>query len=90
MNANEGIEDGDALRIAGLTKLYPNLIQVPEVVTKVDFVGIVRGHKIAEMNTVGCKTVTAADTVEQLFTLLENGRLGGDFQLHPGGLTPGK
>lgn len=39
-NANEGIDDGQALRMAGLDKLYPNLIQVPEPVIANDFVAI--------------------------------------------------
>jgi polar amino acid transport system substrate-binding protein len=30
INANEGIEDGDLTRIAGLDSQYPNLIRVPE------------------------------------------------------------
>jgi polar amino acid transport system substrate-binding protein len=30
INANEGSEDGDLTRIAGLEKTYPNLIRVPE------------------------------------------------------------
>ncbi len=29
-NANEGIEDGDLTRIAGMEKTYPNLVMVPE------------------------------------------------------------
>lgn len=38
LNANAGIEDGLALRIAGLENQYPNLIRVPEVLVKNDFV----------------------------------------------------
>lgn len=30
INANSGLADGDANRIAGLSKAYPNLVQVPE------------------------------------------------------------
>jgi polar amino acid transport system substrate-binding protein len=30
INANDGIEDGDITRIAGLEKQYPNLVRVPE------------------------------------------------------------
>jgi polar amino acid transport system substrate-binding protein len=96
MNANQGIGDGDAVRIAGLSALYPNLIQVPVVVNTMDFVafsikkrftvtgwesllpydvGIVRGQKIAETNTARCRSVTPVDTVDQLFTLLKNGRV---------------
>lgn len=38
INANAGIDDGDLLRIAGLQKTYPNLIQVPETVIDLEFV----------------------------------------------------
>lgn len=38
INANAGIDDGDLSRIAGLQKIYPNLIQVPEAVLDVEFV----------------------------------------------------
>ena len=38
LNANAGIDDGLALRIAGLEKQYPNLIRVPEVLVVNDFV----------------------------------------------------
>ena len=43
VNANQGIEDGNLFRIAGLTKAYPNLIQVPEKFFESEFVGYVRG-----------------------------------------------
>ena len=36
INANLGIDDGDLLRIGGLQKKYPNLIQVPEKVMDMD------------------------------------------------------
>ncbi len=35
--ANNGIDDGDGPRIAGLTQKYPNLIQVPEKLIDVEF-----------------------------------------------------
>jgi polar amino acid transport system substrate-binding protein len=38
LNANAGIDDGMALRIAGLETQYPNLIRVPEVLIVNDFV----------------------------------------------------
>ena len=38
-NANLGIEDGEMSRIAGLEKLYPNLIAVPEKIMDWHFVG---------------------------------------------------
>jgi polar amino acid transport system substrate-binding protein len=31
INANQGIHDGEMLRVGGLEKIYPNLIMVPEV-----------------------------------------------------------
>ncbi len=36
-HANRGIDDGDGPRIAGLSRLYPNLIQVPEKIVDVEF-----------------------------------------------------
>ncbi len=38
INANAGIDDGDLLRIGGLQKIYPNLIQVPEPIIDLEFV----------------------------------------------------
>lgn len=38
INANAGIEDGELTRIAGLEKLYPNLIRVPEKLIDWEFV----------------------------------------------------
>jgi len=40
LNANEGIDDGQALRVAGLEKIYPNLLRVPEPVMMNDFVAM--------------------------------------------------
>lgn len=37
-NVNAGIEDGEMSRIAGLSKSYPNLIQVPEKIMDWEFV----------------------------------------------------
>jgi len=37
INANTGIDDGDLLRIGGLQKVYPNLIQVPEPIIDIEF-----------------------------------------------------
>lgn len=37
-NANEGIIDGDFVRISGLEKVYPNLVRVPEKITDFEFV----------------------------------------------------
>ena len=38
LNADAGIDDGEAMRIAGLEKQYPNLIRVPEALISNDFV----------------------------------------------------
>jgi len=37
MNVNLGIEDGEMSRIAGLEKVYPNLIRVPETIMDWEF-----------------------------------------------------
>ncbi len=42
LNADAGIEDGDVGRVAGLTRIYPNLIQVPETLFHADFVAFTR------------------------------------------------
>lgn len=42
MQANQGADDGQALRIGGLDQLYPNLVQVPEPVMNNDFVVMIR------------------------------------------------
>lgn len=50
INANAGIDDGELIRIAGLQKTYPNLIQVPEKVMDLEFVVIT---KHAEFSVTG-------------------------------------
>ncbi len=40
INANNGIEDGNLLRIKGLEKQYPNLIRVPEKMMNSEFVAM--------------------------------------------------
>lgn len=42
INANNGSADGDANRIAGLEKLYPNLVRVPEPNMSYEFVALAR------------------------------------------------
>jgi polar amino acid transport system substrate-binding protein len=37
INANKGIEDGEMSRIAGLEKIYPNLVRVPEKIMDWEF-----------------------------------------------------
>lgn len=38
LNANNGVDDGVALRIRGLESIYPNLVMVPEKIIDNDFV----------------------------------------------------
>lgn len=40
--ANDGIEDAECLRIKGIERLYPNLVQVPEPLFEVRFTAFVR------------------------------------------------
>lgn len=47
INANAGIEDGDLTRIAGLEKLYPNLVRVPEKLIDWEFVAYSKHRNIA-------------------------------------------
>ena len=47
LNADKGIDDGLAMRVAGLEKQYPNLIRVPEEVTVNDFVALTLGPRFA-------------------------------------------
>jgi polar amino acid transport system substrate-binding protein len=47
LNANEGIDDGLAMRVAGLERQYPNLIRVPEPIAVNDFVAISMRHRFA-------------------------------------------
>ena len=47
LNANAGIDDGQVLRVAGLSQQYPNLIQVPESIIMNDFVAMSTKHRFA-------------------------------------------
>lgn len=47
LNANNGIDDGLAMRVAGLENQYPNLIRVPEEVAVNDFVAYTTGLKFS-------------------------------------------
>ena len=47
LNANAGIEDGDLTRIAGLEKIYPNLIRVPEKLIDWEFVAYAKSPQIS-------------------------------------------
>lgn len=46
INANQGIDDGDLSRIAGIGKVYPNLLRVPEKIFDMDFVAFSRFHLV--------------------------------------------
>ncbi len=48
INANDGIEDGDLSRIAGLEQVYPNLVRVPEKLFNMHFVALTRGAALKE------------------------------------------
>lgn len=45
-NANEGIDDGASLRVAGLERKFPNLVRVPEVLIENDFVAYSLGKTL--------------------------------------------
>jgi len=47
LNANEGMDDGLAMRVVGLETQYPNLIRVPEDVAVNDFVASTIGPRFA-------------------------------------------
>jgi len=95
-NADDGIDDGDLIRIGGLEKEYPNLISVPEKIFDMDFVaftnkpgvevaswdglkdhvvGIITGWKIFENNIPEGTDFISVHDADQLFSLLEKGRI---------------
>jgi len=49
INANNGVDDGDVFRIAGIEKEYPNLVMVPESVGHFEF----SGFTLADHSPVG-------------------------------------
>lgn len=53
-NANDGIDDGNFARVAGLIKIYPNLIQVPESIVQFEFIAFSKKHKF---QTIGWESV---------------------------------
>lgn len=59
-NANAGIDDGDLLRIAGLEKTYPNLIQVPEKIMDVEFSIFSKNNQLPIFKWGDLKTYTVA------------------------------
>jgi len=94
--ANNGEVDGEGLRVAGLSKQYPNLVQVEEAYTRISFVAFaknaslkivdwtslkpyrvafIKGWKMFEANASQAKVVNKVDTPEQLFKMLDSGRI---------------
>ncbi|MCB1773709.1 MAG: transporter substrate-binding domain-containing protein [Gammaproteobacteria bacterium] len=95
-SADQGEIDGEGLRVAGLSKIYPNLVQVPEPFVKIKFVAFakdatidlsgwdslklyriafINGWKMFEKNAANGKVVNKVDTPEQMFKMLELGRI---------------
>jgi len=95
--ANQGDVDGEGLRVAGLSKQYPNLIQVPERFSGISFVAFskdaminldngweslkpyrvafITGWKMFEANAAGARVVNKVEKPEQMFKMLDNGRV---------------
>lgn len=46
LNADSGINDGDLIRIGGLSRLYPNLLPVPEKIMDMEVVGFARNLSV--------------------------------------------
>jgi polar amino acid transport system substrate-binding protein len=46
LNANEGIDDGICIRIAGMEKKYPNLVMVPERIAEYKFAVFTRDRSL--------------------------------------------
>ncbi|HSG06328.1 MAG TPA: transporter substrate-binding domain-containing protein [Nitrospiria bacterium] len=96
INVNQGIDDGTLIRIGGLDRLYPNMVQVPEKIKNNEFVvfskkhrfsisgweslkpydvAFINGWKIMEENSKAAKSITRVKNIEELFFLLDNGRV---------------
>ena len=59
-DANEGIDDGAAMRVKGLEKKYPNLIRVPEKVIDNDFVAYSKNLRVNTNSWVALKAYDVA------------------------------
>ncbi len=71
VNANDGIDDGDACRIAGLEKIYPNLVIVPEQVMRIQQVVFTRDENfkvngIESLKPYDVGIVTGRKTLERM------------------------
>ncbi len=96
INANAGIEDGDALRHRVIEKHYPNLLRVPEPIMPFELnaftfdpnlafrspddlndmaIGFETGLKLLEVVFADHPRRTGVAELDQLFTLLANGRI---------------
>ena len=79
-SADAGEVDGEGLRVAGLTAQYPNLVQVPERYVRISFVAFAKDATINldngwESNATGARAVTKVDKPEQMFQMLDGGRV---------------
>lgn len=61
-NANEGIDDGDLIRIAGIEKAYPNLVRVPEKVYVMEFVAFAKDARVVIKDWRGLRPYSVAFT----------------------------
>lgn len=50
INANSGVDDGDLNRVGGLSKIYPNLIQVTEKTLTMEFVAFSKRRDVTTHN----------------------------------------
>lgn len=60
INANNGLDDGDLLRIPGMEKLYPNLVRIPEKVMDFEFVAFTLDPHIQIKDLAGLAPYTVA------------------------------
>jgi polar amino acid transport system substrate-binding protein len=49
-NANLGIVDGDFVRISGLSRIYPNLVEVPEMILHYEFMAFTRQYPLESVS----------------------------------------
>ena len=71
VNANEGIDDGDAARNTGMEKIYPNLVMVPEPVMRIQQVVFTRDENFKVNDAESLKhydvgIVTGRKTLERM------------------------
>lgn len=78
VNANQGIDDGTALRIRGLEATYPNLVRIPEKLMDNDFVAYTLGKPFA---TGGWDSLKGREVGYILGWKIFEQNLGGDFQV---------